>query len=770
MMKRKIQTWLGICGIALSFLFTACHDAPPLIEDAAIIPMPMSLQQDTTHFVLPESTTIGYTDSSLKPAAELLASILSPATGYKCSLEEGTGDITLSLGLQNQTPDAYTLVSDPEQVTIQGNTYRGVVAGIQSLRQLFPADIEYKEEIGGQQWGIPSVTISDAPKYQWRGLMLDVSRHFFSVNEVKELLDVMSLYKLNKFHWHLTDDQGWRIEIKKYPLLTEKGAWRRFNKHDKECLQRAGSEENEDFLLPQDKIRYAENDTLYGGFYTQDEIKDIVAYAQVRGIDVIPEIDMPGHMLAAVNNYQGVSCFKETGWGKTFSSPVCPGKNSALTFCKNVYQEIFELFPYEYVHIGGDEVEKTNWKACKDCQKRMKQHHLENEEELQSWFIHEMERFFLKNNRKMIGWDEIIEGGLSKYATVMWWRDKDVQAALTTTRKGNSLIVSRSRYLYLDHQEGRESLQQTYLYEPTNDVKEKDLQTRILGVQGNIWTENIPSRDRMYYMAAPRMQAIAETGWSSADKDWNSFTQRLQRHFGRLNVMDIEYRIPTLEGFLNNNVFIGKTDVQIKCIDTSASIHYTTDGSTPTLDSPRYQEYLPLTQTTNLTLRLFRPSGKASDIINTRFVSSEYAEASSVAAPSNPGLMVSWYDYHGESCKEVDQAPFIMKAATENVSVPSWARARRLGLIYRGYLNIPEDDIYSFFLTSDDGSILTIGDQEVVNNDGSHSIWEVDGQCALKKGYHTFELRYFDFLGGMLDLVVKNSKGEVLPYTYLYAY
>ena len=769
MKNRKIQKWFGICGMALTLLFTACHEAPPVIEEAAIIPLPMSLQTDSTCFVLPKHPTIGYTDATLKPAAELLASILSPATGYKCALEEGTGDITLSLSLQHPTHDAYTLVSNPEQVTIQGNTYRGVVAGIQSLRQLFPADIEYKEEIGGQRWGVPSVTITDAPKHEWRGLMLDVSRHFFSVNEVKELLDVMSLYKLNKFHWHLTDDQGWRIEIKKYPLLTEKGAWRKFNKQDKECLQRAGEEENEDFLLPQEKIRYAENDTLYGGFYTQEDIKDIVAYAQVRGIDVIPEIDMPGHMLAAISNYKGVSCFEKTGWGETFSSPVCPGKNSALTFCKNVYQEIFELFPYEYVHIGGDEVEKTYWKTCKDCQKRMKQLKLQNEDELQSWFTKEMERFFLKNNRKMIGWDEIIEGGLSKTSTVMWWRGWAKNAPQQATEHGNAIIITRNEPFYLDYQQDSKSLRKLYEYNTDQTLKNSQLNHLIRGVQGNIWTEGIPSRDRMYYMAAPRMQAIAEVGWSSAEKDWEDFTQRLSRHFERLNVMDIEYRVPDMTGFMKNNVFIGTTDVKASCTDGTVSIHYTTDGSTPTIDSPIYNGTLTLNETTDLTFRLFRRSGKASDIIRTRFISSDYLPAATVA-PSNPGLQVTWYDYKGEHCSEIDQAPMIQTRAIEDVKLPGWAKAKRIGLIYRGYLNIPADDIYSFSLSSDDGSTLKIDNQMVVENDGMHATREESGQCALKKGHHAFEVRYFDFMGGTLDLKVMNSKGEDLPYTYLYAY
>ena len=375
---KKLKQIVAVFTLGIA-LMTACNDAPPIIKDASILPIPVSLKQDTTCFILPKSTTIGINDPQLKPAAEYLASILSPATGYSFKVSEGQGNINLGIGTIEGAEDAYTLVSNPESVNITGNTYRGVIAGIQSLRQLFPAEIEANKKVSGMSWGIPSVQIQDAPRFGWRGLMLDVSRHFYSKEEVMEFLDLMALYKLNKFHWHLTDDQGWRLEIKKYPLLTEKGAWRKFNNHDRDCMKYAAEQDNPDYEIPTDKMQIVEGDTLYGGFYTQEDVKEVIAYAQVRGIDIIPELDMPGHMLAAVSNYDGVSCFEETGWGSTFSSPVCPGKDSALEFCKNVYTELIELFPYEYVHIGGDEVEKTNWKKCPDCQARMKEHGLKTE-------------------------------------------------------------------------------------------------------------------------------------------------------------------------------------------------------------------------------------------------------------------------------------------------------------------------------------------------------------------------------------------------------
>ena len=555
-MKKTFQKLAAtfILGIAL---MTACNDAPPIIKDAAILPIPVSIIQDTTCFVLPKSTTIGINDPQLRPAAEYLASILKPATGYSFKVNEGKGNINLGIDTIEGAEDAYTLESNPESVNITGNTYRGVIAGIQSLRQLFPAEIESDSKVN-KSWGIPSVQIQDAPRFGWRGLMLDVSRHFYSKEEVMEFLDLMALYKLNKFHWHLTDDQGWRLEIKQYPLLTEKGAWRKFNNHDRDCMKYAVEQDNPDYEIPTDKMQIIEGDTLYGGFYTQEDVKEVIAYAQVRGIDIIPELDMPGHMLAAVSNYDGVSCFEETGWGSTFSSPVCPGKDSALEFCKNVYTELIELFPYEYVHIGGDEVEKTNWKKCPDCQARMKEHGLKTEEELQAWFIHEMEHFFNSKGKKMIGWDEIIEGGLSETATVMWWRSWAKLAPSQTTGQGNDLIFTPNAPFYLDYGQDKKSVLNIYNYEPMKEVPDADKQHLVKGVQGNIWCEWIPSRERMHYMAAPRMLAIAELGWSANDrKDWTDFQTRMADQFSRLNAMDVQYRIPDLEGFMKNNVFIG---------------------------------------------------------------------------------------------------------------------------------------------------------------------------------------------------------------------
>lgn len=757
------------CTMAGALLLGACTDTPPAPREASIVPVPLTLAEDTTEvFVLKNGACIGATDKTLLPAAEYLAGLLSPATGYRIAVKEGEGDITLSLNEEEGKAGAYTLKTGSQGVSITGADYGGVIAGIQSLRQLLPPEVESKEKVNGQAWTTPAVTIKDAPRFEWRGIMLDVSRHFYAKEEVKELLDVMALYKMNKFHWHLTDDQGWRIEIKQYPLLTEKGAWRKYNSHDKECLRLARVQDNPDYLLPEEKLRVVEGDTLYGGFYTQDDIREVVAYASVRGIDVVPEIDMPGHMLAAVSNYAGVSCFDETGWGSVFSSPVCPGKDSALEFCKNVYSELIGLFPYKYIHIGGDEVEKTNWKKCPDCQRRMRENGLKTEEELQAWFIHGMEAFFNERGKEMIGWDEIIEGGLSETATVMWWRSWVKDAAAKATGQGNSVIFTPNGQFYLDYQEDKNSIPSIYDLD-TADGLTPEQQALIKGVQGNIWCEWIPSDDRMQYMAVPRLLAIAELGWSEPSrKDLDDFRHRLAGQFERLNVMGINYRIPDLTGFHALNAFIGEGTVELNCLDPTAVIRYTTDGSTPTAESPRYEGPLTITESTDFTFCTFRPNGKRGDTARARFVKSEHAPAVTVA-PSNPGLKAAWHEYKGNRCAEIESAPLNGTYPVEDVMIPRKAKGN-IGLVIKGYLNVPKDDIYTFALLSDDGSTLTIDREQVVDNDGPHGPKEVVGQKALAQGYHPVEVRYFDQNGGQLRLKVTGSDGQEIPFTHLYAY
>lgn len=762
---------IAACSLTGALLLSACSPTAPVSHDVSIIPIPKEIKNANGEFTLKDGMTIGVADKQLLPAANYLSGLLSRSTGYIYNVREGDGDISLAVSdIAGQNEGAYTLDVSSGKVQIKGNTYGGVISGIESLRQLLPAEIESPEVVSDITWSVPAVQITDAPRFGWRGLMLDVSRHFYTKEEVKELLDMMALYKLNKFHWHLTDDQGWRVEIKKYPLLTEKGAWRTFNNHDRECMRLAKVQDNPDYEIPAEKLRITQGDTLYGGFYTQNDIKEIVEYAGVRGIDVIPEIDMPGHMLAAVSNYAGVSCFNQTGWGTTFSSPVCPGKDSALEFCKNVYSEIIPLFPYKYIHLGADEVEKTNWKKCPDCQKRMKDNGLKTEEELQAWFVHDMEKFFNENGKEMIGWDEILEGGLSPTATIMWWRSWHPQSVPDATAQGNHAIMSPNTNFYFDYQQDKNSLPGVYNFNPMLESLNDAQKALILGMQANLWCEYIPSFERAQYMIMPRMMALSEQAWSDPSvKSWDGFTERLVKQFPRLNIMGVNYRMPDLEGFNNTNAFIGEGNVTITCLDPSVEIHYTTDGSIPTLESPRYAEPIKVTETTDFTFRTFRPNGKKGDIVKTRYIKSEYAPAAE-ATPSKKGLQAVWHEFKGNKCADIEKAPVNGTYEISEVTIPAEAKGN-IGLVISGYFNAPEDAIYTFNLISDDGSTLTIDGEQVVDNDGPHSVREVTGQKALAKGLHPIQVKYFDNNGGMLQLKVMTADGKEIPVnTNMFAY
>lgn len=758
----NVLKWMG------AFMVLGLYAFVPVsaVNELTLLPVPDKVVSGKGTFVLQKNASISYGAEELKSAANYLHTFLSASTGYALPILQGSkGDVQVNLSAEGDK-GSYILEVTGRNIIIKGNGYEGVINGIATLRQLFLEKVESKTVLKVADWRIPCVKIIDKPRFEWRGMMLDVSRHFASKEEVKELLDVMALYKLNKFHWHLTDDQGWRVEIKKYPLLTEKGAWRTWNNHDRRCMQLSKEEDNSDYDIPLSKVQIVANDTLYGGFYTQEDIKEVVAYAAARGIDIIPEIDMPGHFLAAIHNYSGISCFDQVGWGEVFSSPICPGKESALQFCRDVYREIFQLFPYKYVHIGGDEVEKANWKKCPDCQRRIRENNLSDEKELQSWFIKYMEKFFNENGKQMIGWDEILEGGLSKTATVMWWRTWQPNTIKETTAQGNKVIYSPNAEFYLDYKQDKNSLRKIYDYNMLPDDLNQQQRKLVMGVQGNLWTEFVPSRERMHYMIFPRLLAIAELGWSKPQQmNWDDFSTRLLSHFKRLTCLNIGYRIPDLEGFYDSNVFVDTRKVNVICRDTSAVIRYTVDGTIPNQFSPMYTEPIVVDKTTNFMFRTFRANGKKEDIVKTRFIKGRYTEPVQVKENS-PGLKAVWHEYKGESCVEIPAAAVNGSYQISEVAIPEGVKGN-IGLIITGFVNIPKDDIYTFRLMSDDGSWLIIDDQVIIDNDGPHSPQELIGQHAMKSGLHPIEVRYFDHNGGLLSLKVFDSTGKEIRLRYL---
>ena len=755
--------------IVSACIFSSC--TPTVKQEIAILPTPVSLTEQSGSFVLKDGMKIGVSDQSLFPATGYLQEILRNVISSSVEVTTDKSQVGMYFQLKDTAgkPGSYKLESTPEYIRVEATDYSGIISAITTIRQLLPAVTEVQGE--KQNYSIPVVQIEDAPRFEWRGFMLDASRHFWNKKEVKHILDLMSLYKLNKFHWHLSDDQGWRIEIEKYPLLTEKGAWRKFNTQDRTCMARAKEEDNTDFLIPEDKIRIVEGDTLYGGYYTHDDIKEIVAYATQRGIDVIPEIDMPGHFLAAISQYPELACDGLIGWGEIFSSPICPGKDATLEFCQNVFKEVFELFPYEYVHMGGDEVEKANWKKCPLCQKRIRTEKLGSVEELQAWFVRDMEKFFLANGKKLIGWDEVVSDGLSSDAAITWWRSWAKDALPTATAQKQKVIACPNEYFYFDYAQDQNSVKKILAYDPCADERLSPEQKKyIWGVQANLWAEWIPTMKRIEYLIVPRMIALSEIAWAepTAKPGLEEFYRQLVPQFKRMDVMRVNYRVPDLQGFYKVNAFIDETTVELTCPLPGTEIRYTTDGSMPTKESALYNGALEVGKTTDFAFRTFRPDGSPSDAVRTKYVKAPYAEAVTAPAALQPGLKAVWHDFRGNLCADIDAAPVKGEYVVESVSIPEEVKGN-IGLVLTGYLEVPADGIYTFALLSDDGSTLMLDGELLGDNDGAHSPVEIIVQKALKAGLHPIEVRYFDCNGGVLQVELVNEKGEkeVLPNAWL---
>jgi len=496
--------------MALTVVFASCTQKPnPSFtqEQVSIIPKPSSLNLNKGSFKIEPNTALITNNESQQKAANYLTGLFNKAAGFNLKLQNSIADgAILFETVEGLKEGAYKLVVTPTSINIKATDESGFFNGVQTIRQLLPVEIESKETVS-VDWFVPSVTIEDEPRFKWRGMHNDLSRHFIDVNEVKEFLDYLALYKMNTYHMHLTDDQGWRIEIKKYPLLTEKGAWRTPNNQDTICIERA--QENKLYTIDEAKFKTIDGERKYGGFFTQEQIKDIVAYADDRCITVVPEIDMPGHFKAAIDNYPFLSCTGQSGWDTVFTHPACLGKDSTYEFMKNILDEVVDLFPYEYIHIGGDEVNIASWKVCPHCQKVIKENNLKDEHELQSFFNRDIEQFLHSKGKKLMGWDEIVEGGLTKDAAVMWWRGWRPEAPKKAAENGNDLVITPTDAYYFDYLNEGNTLEKIYNYEPVPENFTAEEEANVLGIQANLWSEWIPSFKRLQYQAFPRMLAVA---------------------------------------------------------------------------------------------------------------------------------------------------------------------------------------------------------------------------------------------------------------------
>lgn len=746
----KINLLFG--QLAFSAAMLGINPTSAVAADVNIIPIPVKTQTLKGEFVLPQKVVIAYQTTDGKNIAQYMADKLKVSTGYEVRLSDKKGNITIQITPSlKMAEEGYRLSVTAKGVTIKAKTANGAFYGMQSFMQLLPAQVESATKVEGVKWVAQCCNIEDAPRFGYRGFHLDPCRHFITVENVKKQLDLMSMFKVNTMHFHLTEDQGWRIEIKKYPKLTTIGS-----------------------------IRTEGDGSSYGGYYTQEQIKEIVDYAAKRYITVIPEIDLPGHMMAAIAAYPNLSCKGEkwsprTVWGIE-DLVMCAGKEDIFNFLGDIFDEIVPLFPGKYFHIGGDECPKTSWKNCPTCQKRIKDEGLQAEgkhtaeERLQSYVIKRVEKMLEKRGRKIIGWDEILEGGLSENATVMSWRGTQggIEAAM---HKHDVIMTPGSDGMYLDWYQGDSKIEpvtipspprylsSTYNYNPVPDtIKTLGLAHHILGVQCNNWSEYMYTNAKMEYMMYPRAVALSEIAWSPLNKkNFKDFCRRLDANSIRLDEHNITYHIPLPEqpyGSCDKVVITKDTTVTFT---TSRPIKmvYTLDGTTPTPSSTVYTVPISVSGNTIIRIATVLPTGKMSKIRTVEVEKQAYAPAVKVEAPKQ-GLKIkrikgnflkvnqleladgTWEYTDIDSLKDI-KIKQIDDAATLR-------GANNYAAIAEGYINIPEDGVY--YLSSRFEQVW-IDNKLVINNEGDVKASTTnDSSVALAKGLHPIKIVFLSNIVG----------------------
>jgi hexosaminidase len=622
----------------------------------------------------------------------------------------------------------------------------GLFYAVQTLEQLLPVDNRVVRSVE-PIWSIPAVRIVDKPRFQWRGMHLDVSRHFFDVRFIKRYIEYIAMHKMNVFHWHLIDDGGWRMETRKYPLLTSVGGWR------------AGGPGQWSYTDIRMLFDTSER-PRYGGFYTQDEIREVVKYAAERYVTVVPEIELPGHTTPSIVVYPDLGCdgvAPPLEKGRTNTNVYCAGKEGTFMFLEDVLTETMELFPSRWIHIGGDEVNKAYWSQCPQCQKRMSDEGLRNVDELQSYFIKRIERFLVSKGRRLVGWDEILEGGLAPEATVMSWRG--VEGGIAAAKSGHDVVMSPTSHCYFDYSYATTPTEHVYGWEPVPASLTAEEGRHVLGGQANVWTEYIPTVERCEYMIFPRMLATAEVLWTPvARRDWDSFSSRLMRYFGRLDAMGAVYQIPAPTVGYTAAVFVDRETVSAGVpLGSPFSLRYTTDGSAPTASSAEYRGALTVTSSQVLTFALVSGAGNVGDVARVECVKTVPLTDAGLA----PGLTLDVYE--GKWARLPDFSSLTPRASgsTNAVSLDGRTRDDEFGLRFSGFVKISVEGVYRFRLGSDDGSRFVLAGATVVDNDGLHGYVEREGAVRLLPGVYPIEIGFFEAGGAeRLTFSVQAPGGE----------
>lgn len=770
--------------MVLLFMFSCGGSEPtvhkPYNEGINITPLPLELIQKEDTFKLAKSIVFVANDVEAEKVAAYFAAKIKGSTGYDLNIEKTKPAIDyINLALVADVPvneEGYMLDVTDKGIDIQAKTAHGLFYGMQTVMQLLPAEIESPVLVKNIAWKMPAVTIKDEPRFKYRGLHLDVCRHFVDVDFIKKQLDVLAMFKINTFHWHLTEDQAWRIEIKKYPKLTEIGATR---------IEGEGNE--------------------YGPyFYTQDQIKEVVAYAKERFIEVIPEVELPGHGVAAIAAYPELSC---TGkqidvrnfWGVA-NDVYCAGNDSVFQFLENVIAEVIPLFESEYFHIGGDECPKDRWKVCPKCQARIKELGLKAdkdhsaEEKLQSYFVQRIEKFLLKHNKKMIGWDEILEGGLAPTATVMSWQGEE--GGIAAANMGHDVIMTPGAWMYIDKYQGDYkihpvtiggllTLEKVYNYEPVPEKIAEDKRHHILGAQANMWNEYNYDGEYMEQDIYPRIIALAELDWTPKEKkNYKDFERRIDNQRVRLDMHKINYYIPLPEQkgapSCDFVAFTDQTTLEFKTTEPVKMV-YTTDGTEPTLASEVYSNPLAFTENTTLKIRSVMLSDKMSPVRTITIEKQSYAPAVEKEKDAKPGLKAEYYKGYTLTVAELEgKTP----TETEYIAAPQDSKYRVknytepyaddfYSTVLTGYINLNEDAVYYFATDFElwiDGKLLISNEKD--NHNTARRFSRSDKSIALAKGPHSFKLiRLGAIFGGWPtqweNIYVSIRKADQAEFSYL---
>ncbi len=731
----KIKT--SIIFILLFLMMNNAHN-----QIVNILPLPVSVKMNKGVFVLDCRTKIiptkytyltRYLQSQISMLNSLNLNIGDEDDIVKTNLIKLTVDTTLKMG-----DEEYKLVVSPSSCEIKAKTQNGLFYGIQSFLQLLPVHPVTQCEIS-------CIEISDFPRFKWRGMHLDVSRHFFPKEFIFKYIDLLAMHKMNVFHWHLVDDQGWRIEIKKYPRLTEIGAWRE---------DETGKPWNNFVVTTNDPSK-----KLYGGYYKQSDIREIVKYAEERQITIVPEIEIPGHCSAMIEAYPELSCsgrpWRNTPGVWEFSDPLCLGNEYTYNFVKDVLSEVIDLFQGKYIHMGGDECKRTTWEHCPRCQAKMKSENMTQVDQLQSYLMKNIEKYLILKGRQLIGWDEIIEGGLAPEATVMSWRGMD--GGFEAARQGHNVVMTPSSHCYFDYSQiserdivtGYTPLEKVYAFDPIPQGLTPDEAKHILGGQGNVWTENINTTKRVEEMILPRMIALSEVLWTNKKQlNYSSFLQRLNNFYAVLEKRNFNFFVPVPKGMLENNLFDKEIQLKLSTAGNVGQIYYTTDGTEPDLKSKIYTKPIIINRNQIIKACTYLPGGHRSEVVSGNFQQVDKFIDGQKTINLKKGIRYTYYEGKINNTDSIYNLKEIRKGVLQKFSFPDSSRDIHFAVEYEGYIHIVQSGIYTFYSLSDDGSVLYIANKKVVDNDGGHAEQERYGQIALRAGYHKIRLIYFQDTGG----------------------